>query len=141
MPATLVFVSLDVMSVLLSVILASTFGERYGDELSPNILIFVVSFFLVRNGLYWLWFRSIVNRNLDWTRSIFQSMFLIIFISILIFVIAALPTYYTSLNEKAEHIILFFTNVQGTIFYYVIVPTISLILSLILHKLYKLEPW
>src|SRR3990167_6129925 len=134
MPATTVLVSLDVISILLSVILAGTFGGRYGDELSPNILIFIVSFFLARNGLYWLWFRSIVNRNLDWTRSIFQSMFLIIFISILIFVIAALPTYFTILNEKnekAEHLILFFTNVQGTIFYYVIVPTISLMLSLI----------
>lgn len=138
---TRAFVGIDIISILFGVLLATSVGERYGDELSPNILVLVLGFFLIRSFLFWLLFRSIVKRDLDWIRNILQAIFLMVSLSLLTFALVVLPTYIPGVSEEAKGIALFFTNVQGVIFYYLIVPILMLILSFSIHKLYKLEPW
>ena|SRR3990167_7536360 len=137
----LLFVFVDVISMLLSVVLATAAGERAGNEFFPNILVLVVSFLLLRTLLVWVLFKSIVNRELHLSRNFFQIIFLLTSLSVLSFVLTAIPTYLISSETKFGQVILFFTNIQGQFFYLLVVPGITFIISLVVHKLYKLEPW
>ena len=137
----LLFVFIDVISMLLSVVLATAAGERAGNEFFPNILVLVVSFLLLRTLLVWVLFKSIVNRELHLSRNFFQIIFLLTYLSVLSFVLTAIPTYLISSETKFGQVVLFFTNIQGQFFYLLVVPGITFIISLVVHKLYKLEPW
>ena len=137
----LLFVFVDVISMLLSVVLATAAGERAGNEFFPNILVLVVSFLLLRTLLVWVLFKSIVNRELHLSRNFFQIIFLLTSLSVLSFVLTAIPTYLISSETKFGQVVLFFTNIQGQFFYLLVVPGITFIISLVVHKLYKLEPW
>ena len=137
----LLFVFIDVISMLLSVVLATAAGERAGNEFFPNILVLVVSFLLLRTLLVWVLFKSIVNRELHLSRNFFQIIFLLTSLSVLSFVLTAIPTYLISSETKFGQVVLFFTNIQGQFFYLLVVPGITFIISLVVHKLYKLEPW
>lgn len=140
MPQFLILVGIDTLAILLSVLVASAFGDNYGGEISPNILLLVLIFFLTRGVLHWVLFKSIIRRNLDWIRSIIQSLTLLIYLSVVTFALVALPTYASTVG-RAEYIFLFFGNIQSTVFYYLVVPAITIIISFLLHKSYKLEPW
>lgn len=138
---TLLFVFTDVISILLSILLAILVGGRFGDEFSPNVLVLAISFILARSLLFWLLFRSVVRRDLSWMRDIFQSIFLIISLSFVAFILTTIPTYLISPDSEFAEFIFLFTDAQGTFFYFLAVPGITLILSAIIHRFYKLEPW
>lgn len=133
-------VFIDVISILFSVLTATLTGEKYGAEFSPNILVLVASFLLIRGLLHWVLFKSVVRRSIDWTRSSLQSIFLIIFLSVLAFITAAIPELLISESESSNPILIL-TNIQGIAFYFLAVPVMMLLLSLAIHKIYKLEPW
>lgn len=133
-------VGIDTLAILLGVLIASTFGDSYGGEISPNILLLVSIFFLTRSMLHWVLFKSIIRRSLDWVRSVIQSLILLISLSGVTFALVALPTYASTVGG-AEYIFLFFGNIQSAVFYYLVVPAITTIISFLLHKSYKLEPW
>jgi hypothetical protein len=126
---------------MLGILLATAFGDRYGDEFSPNIILLVVSFLLTRSILYWVLFKSIIKRDISWLRNILQTVFIIISLSVASFILAALPSYFVSTDSDSANTILFFADIQGTTFYFVLIPSITLLLSAAIHKLYKLEPW
>lgn len=134
------FVFIDVISILFSILTATLAGEKYGAEFSPNILVLVTSFFLIRGLLHWVLFKSVVRRSLDWIRSSLQSIFLIIFLSVLAFITAAIPEFLIAESESSNPILIL-TNIQGIAFYFLAVPIMMLFLSLAIHKIYKLEPW
>lgn len=134
------FVGIDALAILLGVLVAGTFGENYGGEISPNILLLVVTFVSTRSVLHWVVFKSIIKRSLDWIRSIIQSISLIFSLSVVTFALVALPTYALT-SGGVENIFLFFGRLQSSIFYYLIVPTVTTLLSFLIHKYYKLEPW
>lgn len=133
-------VGIDTLAILLSVLVASALGDKYGGEISPNILLLVLIFFLTRSVLHWVLFKSIIRRSLDWVRSIIQSLTLLISLSVVTFALVALPTYVSTIGGP-EYIFLFFGNIQSAVFYYLVVPAIITIISFLLHKSYKLEPW
>ena len=134
------FVGIDALAILLGILVASAFGETYGEEISPNILLLVTIFVLIRSVLHWIMFKSIIRRSLDWTRSLVQSTTLIISLSVVTFSLVSLSTYSSSAG-KAENIFLFFEQLPSPTFYYLVVPTVTIFISLIIHKFYKLEPW
>ena len=136
-----IFVFVDVISIMLGILLATTFGDRYGDEFSPNVILLVISFLLTRSVLYWVLFQSVIKRDISWLRSIIQAIFLIISLSGVSFILAALPSYFVNTNIDLANSILFFADLQGTTFYFILIPSITLLLSVVIHKLYKLEPW
>lgn len=137
----LLFVFIDVIAILLSVLSATATGERYGSEFSPDVLVLLTTFLLTRSILFWVLFRSVIRRDIDWTRSIIQSIFLITFLSVFAFTITALPSHLISSDSEIGKNILFFAEVQGVVFYFVVIPILMAILSIIIHKLYKFEPW
>ena len=140
MPKSLVLVGIDTLAILLGVLVAGTFGENYGGEISPNILLLVMTFVSTRSVLQWIVFKSIIKRSLDWIRSIIQSISLIFSLSLVTFALVSLPTYGSSAGE-VENIFLFFGRLQSSTFYYLVVPAVTTFLSFLLHKSYKLEPW
>lgn len=135
------FIFLDIVSFLFGISAAILLGERFGDEFSPNILALTVGFFLVRSLLYWILFNSVIKRDISWIRNIFQSVFLIVFLSMASFLLTAVPTYLIPEGSDIANSLLFITDVQGLVFYFAVAPIILLALSFILHRLYKLEPW
>lgn len=134
------FVFIDVISILFSILISTLAGEKYGTEFSPNILVLAASFIIIRSLLHWILFKSVVKRDIDWTRSILQSIFLIIFLSFLTFITAAIPEFLISKSDSSNPILIL-TNIQGTYFYFLAIPVMMLLLSLTIHKIYKLEPW
>lgn len=133
------FVGIDTLAILLGVLTASVFGENYGGEISPNIPLLVLIFFLIRIVLHWILFKSIIKRSFDWTRSLIQSVSLITSLSLVTFSLVSLSIFST-LFGRVEHVFLFFGQLQSSIFYYLLVPLVTILLSLIIHKFYKLEP-
>lgn len=134
------FVGIDALAILLGILVASVFGETYGEEISPNILLLVSIFILIRSVLHWIMFKSIIRRSLDWTRSLVQATTLIISLSVVTFSLVSLSTYASSVG-KAENIFLFFEQLPSSTFYYLVIPTVTIFISLVVHKFYKLEPW
>jgi len=134
-------VLIDIMSMLFSVLIAAAVGERSGNEYFPNILVLVIGFFILRTLLIWVLFKSIVNRELSFVRNFFQIIFLLTLLSLVSFVLTAVPTYFVSSESRIADAILFFTSVQGKLFYLLIIPVMTSIVSLVVHKFYKLEPW
>ena len=137
----ILLVLIDVILMLLSILVATAVGGRSGDEFFPNISILVVVFFILRTLLVWVLFRSIVNRELSFVRNFFQIIFLLTLLSLVSFVLTAVPTYFVSSESWIADAILFFTSVQGKLFYLLIIPVMTFIVSLVVHKFYKLEPW
>lgn len=135
------FIFVDVVSFLFGMSAAVLTGERFGDEFAPNIVALAISFFLVRSFLYWIVFNSIIKRDLPWIRNIVQSIFLIISLPFAAFFLTAVPNYLITYQPEISEIILFFTDVQGATFYFIVLPAVALVISFILHKFYKLESW
>ena len=137
----ILLVLIDVILMLLSILVATAVGGRSGDEFFPNILILVVVFFILRTLLVWVLFKSIVNRELSFIRNFFQIIFLLTLLSLVSYILTAVPTYFVSSESRIDDAILFFTSVQGKLFYLLIIPVMTSIVSLVVHKFYKLEPW
>src|SRR3972149_7741288 len=137
----ILLVLIDVILMLLSILVATAVGGRSGNEFFPNILILVVVFFILRTLLVWVLFKSIVNRELSFIRNFFQIIFLLTLLSLVSYILTAVPTYFVSSESRIADAILFFTSVQGKLFYLLIIPVMTFIVSLVVHKFYKLEPW
>lgn len=135
------FIFIDVTSALFGVSLGVLTGERLADELIPNLPILALSFLVIRSLLYGVLFRSVINRDISWVRNIFQSLFLIILLSILTYILVALPSFFVEPENKALSFLLFFASLNGSIYYFVVLPISTLALSLLIHKTYKIEPW
>ena len=134
------FVGIDTLAILLGVLTASIFGESYGGEISPNIPLLVLIFFLTRVLLHWMLFKSVIRRSFDWARSLIQSIALITSLSLVTFSLVGLSTF-APLFGRVSYIFLFFGQLQSSAFYYLLFPVVTVFLSMIIHKFYKLEPW
>ncbi|MEX0616833.1 MAG: hypothetical protein WD231_03435 [Candidatus Woykebacteria bacterium] len=135
------FIFLDVTSVLFGVSLGVLTGEKLGEELVPNILILVFGFFAVRTLLYWVLFRSVVNRDMPWNRNILQSLFFLAILPLLFSILVALPSALVKQGSGIFSAFLFFANLNGSIFYFIVVPAVALAASFGIHKIYKIENW
>ena len=135
------FIFIDVISIYFGILLATTFGLQAGSEFVLNVTPLVVGFFFMRALLYWIIFKSVIRRDISWLRSFLQSVFLIGFLSLSTFFTITLPSLVLGDQSTLGKIFLFFTDLQGVSFYYIVIPLLMMVISLALHKLYKLEPW
>lgn len=135
------FIFLDVTSVLFGVSLGVLTGEKLGEELVPNIPVLVFGFFAVRTLLYWLLFKSVVTRDMPWSRNILQSLIFLTLLPLLFSILVALPSTFVRADSGIFSAFLFFANLNGSIFYFIIVPLITLLVGSAIHKIYKIEPY
>lgn len=119
-----IFVFIDVLSVLFSSGLAVQIGTKY----QPNIVVFVITFFAVRTLLQWLYFNSFIHRSLPLTRSIAQFVIILLILPLVLTSVVFVPELTAYLENSLT-------------FYYLIVPAVVLVVSLIFQKFFKIESW
>jgi len=134
-----VYIFIDVVSLLFTSAAATIAGERVASEISPNVLVLVIVFFLARAALYYVFFRSVVQRKLSLVRNAVQSISLIILLSVAAFIFTVISTYIANTDTKFFSALLNLTNTNGFIFYFLIAPLMMVLISIFVHKFYKIE--
>jgi hypothetical protein len=107
----------DTLALLLSLVVAMALGEPY----QPHPVVFVIVFFSTRSVLYYLWFNGINKLSLPWFPLAIHTVCLLV----------ALPVLIAVAN-------LLLLKLSDALFWFGVVPTVSLVVSYALHHFYKL---
>jgi hypothetical protein len=96
-----------------------------GNEFTPNAFVFLTTFLLTRLAAYYTFFRLLVKRDLPLFRVFFQG-FIILLSSLFLFLIF--------FNQP-------FFQIDPSQRYYIVLPTLGLLVSSLVHYLFKVEYW
>jgi len=119
-----IFVFIDIITILF----AAGFGVQIGSEYSPNIAALVLSFFSLRTLLLWLFFNTFIHRDFPWVRGIAQFVTLLLILPTLIFGSYFLPPLARIIETRDA-------------FYFLVIPSLTGLISLGFQRYFKLEPW
>jgi hypothetical protein len=108
----------DIIFLLFTLVVSIALGSQF----QPNPIIFLIVLLGSRFFVYRLWFVQVEKRPTPWLRFTVQSIFFLISLPI----IFALSSY-------------FFPSTAGSIFWLVVVPTVSIIPFIIIHSSYKIK--
>jgi len=113
----LLYVALDTLTLIFAISAAIFLG----DSFRPNPIVFLLVFVLVRVLLYRIWFHNIQKRKTPWLRFGIHTTILTLLLPLLIGATAfLLPT------------------TSNVTYWYIAVPAIGFLVSVGLHKVYKL---
>ena len=101
--------------------LALTISFIFGSQFQPNLIYFIVVYLLARTYFYYMWFKKI-RMSPPWLRIGIHTIILLIILPIF----TALGGYLLS-------------GLSNNIFWFGVIPFVSILTSLALHNIYKLS--
>ena len=108
----------DTLALLFSLVVSMTIGTPF----QPQPIVFLIVFLSSRALIYWLWFEKIKEQTIPWLRLAIHTLCLLLILPILI---------------AAAGFLL--SHLANNLFWFGVVPAVSIIISFAVHYLYKLS--